>query len=71
MFGTNELILWFIDLDEGRAFVGDLTRPDLATEENAAELAASWKKILQMRIKWIYPGRGEPITSADIEKLLI
>ncbi len=58
-------------VDEGDAFTGDLTRPDLATEDNAAALTASWNKILQRRIKWIYPGHGEPIAASAIEKLLL
>jgi glyoxylase-like metal-dependent hydrolase (beta-lactamase superfamily II) len=57
-------------LDDRTAYVGDLTRPDLATEENAAALTASWKKILRPGINWIYPGHGDAFAAADIEKLL-
>jgi ribonuclease/clavin/mitogillin len=57
-------------VDEGYAFVGDLTRPDLATEENTLALYTSWKTIIRMQIDWIYPGHGEPIKASDIEKLL-
>ena len=57
-------------LDEGYAFVGDLTRPDLATEEAAEVLRASWKRLLQARVAWIYAGHGQPIPAAEIEHLL-
>jgi glyoxylase-like metal-dependent hydrolase (beta-lactamase superfamily II) len=45
-------------LDEGAAFTGDLTRPELATDEARAEVEHSWAEIRARRVKTIYPGHG-------------
>jgi ribonuclease/clavin/mitogillin len=57
-------------LDGGDAFTGDLTRPDLATDANAAAVAASWKALLERGAATIYPGHGGPITAGVIEEML-
>jgi glyoxylase-like metal-dependent hydrolase (beta-lactamase superfamily II) len=57
-------------LDDIGVFVGDLTRPDLAAEENATTIRTSWEKILQRQPAWVYPGHGEPIPAAEIKRLL-
>ncbi len=45
-------------LDEGAAFTGDLTRPDMATDEALREVELSWEKIRARRAKTVYPGHG-------------
>ncbi len=45
-------------LDEGAAFTGDLTRPDMATDEARREVELSWAKIRARLAKTIYPGHG-------------
>jgi ribonuclease/clavin/mitogillin len=57
-------------LDGGDAFTGDLTRPDLATDANAAALTASWKALLASGAVMFYPGHGGPIAAGVIEEML-
>ncbi len=57
-------------LDDGSAFTGDLTRPDMAGEENAAALTASWEKILRLHAQRIYAGHGGPMAAGEIETML-
>jgi endoribonuclease LACTB2 len=45
-------------LDDGSAFVGDLTPPGFAVEENAAVVSASWKLLLDRGATRVYPGHG-------------
>jgi ribonuclease/clavin/mitogillin len=56
--------------DEGWAFTGDLTRPDMIPNESAAAVTASWRTILARRAARIYPGHGGPIEAAAIEEML-
>jgi ribonuclease/clavin/mitogillin len=56
--------------DEGWAFTGDLTRPDMVPDQSAAAVTASWRTILARRASWIYPGHGGPIEAAEIEEML-
>jgi len=57
-------------LATGEAFTGDLTRPDLATDANAATLAASWTSLLARGAVTIHPGHGGPFAAAVIEEML-
>lgn len=57
-------------LDGGDAFTGDLTRPDLATKEQAAAVAASWRTLLVRGAVTIFPGHGGPFAAAVIEEML-
>lgn len=57
-------------LATGEAFTGDLTRPDLATEEQAAAVAASWRKLMARGAATFYPAHGGPVPAAVIEELL-
>ena len=57
-------------LDSGDAFTGDLTRPDLATDANAAVVAASWTALLARGAVTIYPGHGGPFAASVIEEML-
>jgi ribonuclease/clavin/mitogillin len=47
-------------LDDGAAFVGDLTWPALADEDRAATVRASWQALLDRGARTIYPGHGGP-----------
>jgi len=57
-------------LDAGEAFTGDLTRPDLATDTNAAILAASWRTLLARGAVMIFPGHGGPFAASVIGEML-
>jgi endoribonuclease LACTB2 len=57
-------------LDGGEAFTGDLTRPDLATDANAAALTASWNALLAGGARMFYPAHGGPIAAGVIEEML-
>jgi len=57
-------------LTTGKAFTGDLTRPDLATEAQAAAVAASWTMLLAHGATTFYPAHGGPVEAAVIEELL-
>ena len=45
-------------LDDGSAFIGDLTPLAIAEEEKAETLAASWQRLRDLGMKAIYPGHG-------------
>jgi ribonuclease/clavin/mitogillin len=45
-------------LDEGVAFVGDLTPPFGGIEDAVGTIHQSWEKIRSFRVKTIYPGHG-------------
>jgi glyoxylase-like metal-dependent hydrolase (beta-lactamase superfamily II) len=45
-------------LDDGSAFTGDLTLPMMATEEQAATVAESWKFLRAHGATRVYPGHG-------------
>lgn len=57
-------------LEGGEAFVGDLTRLDMATRDNTEALTASWKEILRRNVARIYPAHGGPIAVSVIEEML-
>lgn len=45
-------------LDNGSVFTGDLTPPAMATEEEAATVAASWQLLQQRGARRCYPAHG-------------
>jgi glyoxylase-like metal-dependent hydrolase (beta-lactamase superfamily II) len=45
-------------LDEGAAFIGDLTPMSVALAEHADVLAASWQRLRDMGVTMVYPGHG-------------
>ena len=45
-------------LDDGAVFTGDLTPLALAGEDPGGVIAASWRRLLQLGAKTIYPGHG-------------
>ncbi len=45
-------------LDDGAAFTGDLTPEQMADEENAPVVAASWQRLRERGAKKLYPGHG-------------
>jgi ribonuclease/clavin/mitogillin len=45
-------------LDKGAVFTGDLTRPGLATEDQAPMVAASWARLRQRGASHVHPGHG-------------
>jgi ribonuclease/clavin/mitogillin len=46
-------------LDDGSAFTGDLTPPELAWGEAVEQVKASWQLLKEHGAKHIYPGHGE------------
>jgi glyoxylase-like metal-dependent hydrolase (beta-lactamase superfamily II) len=60
-------------LDDGAAFVGDLTWPALADEAHAATVRASWQALRDHGAHTIYSGHGRPTPietlSADLDQL--
>lgn len=57
-------------LDGGDAFTGDLTRPDLATKEQAAAVAASWRTLMARGAATFYPAHGGPFAASVIGEML-
>jgi glyoxylase-like metal-dependent hydrolase (beta-lactamase superfamily II) len=47
-------------MDSGAAFVGDLRPLGMVGEENAAEIQASWQRLVDHGAQEIYPAHGEP-----------
>jgi glyoxylase-like metal-dependent hydrolase (beta-lactamase superfamily II) len=45
-------------LDDGSVFVGDLTPPGLATDQEAPVVAASWRRLRDLGASRVYPGHG-------------
>lgn len=45
-------------LDDGSAFTGDLTPPGFATEDDAEQVAASWRLLRDRGATMLYPGHG-------------
>lgn len=52
-------------LDEGAAFIGDLTPPWAATDEARPLLEQSWAQIRACGVTTIYPGHGPPARLAE------
>ena len=57
-------------LDSGLAFTGDLPRPDLAADEARPVTCQSWKKLLALNARTIYPAHGDPFPVSDIQRTL-
>lgn len=51
-------------LEDGKAFTGDLPRPELAGEGDAGLIEASWKRLTALGARTFYPSHGEPFASA-------
>jgi glyoxylase-like metal-dependent hydrolase (beta-lactamase superfamily II) len=47
-------------LDSGIAFIGDLHLPDLVPDEMRDATCQSWKKLLGLKVKTVYPAHGNP-----------
>ena len=47
-------------LDSGMAFIGDLHLPDLVPDEMRDATCQSWKKLLGLKVKTVYPAHGNP-----------
>ena len=45
-------------LDEGIAFTGDLTPPNMSDEKQAELIRQSWDKLRALQVRRIYPGHG-------------
>jgi len=57
-------------LDDSMAFTGDLPPPFMASEENAAVIRDSWKKILERKPQTIYPAHADPFPTDQVAKML-
>lgn len=51
-------------LDNGPVFTGDLTHPTLVTEQQAASVSDSWRRLKGHGAKTVYPGHG-PVWQLD------
>jgi glyoxylase-like metal-dependent hydrolase (beta-lactamase superfamily II) len=49
-------------LDSGMAFIGDLHLPDLVPDEARDATRQSWKKLLALKVKTVYPAHGDPFS---------
>jgi glyoxylase-like metal-dependent hydrolase (beta-lactamase superfamily II) len=57
-------------LDNGAAFIGDLTWPDRVSPENSAAVFASWQALINVGAQTIYPGHGGPMPITFAARLL-
>lgn len=57
-------------LDNGAAFIGDLTASELVLPENEIYVRKSWKKLLDHGAKWFYHSHTGPIPAERIIKSL-
>jgi ribonuclease/clavin/mitogillin len=57
-------------LDNGAAFVGDLTWPDRVGPNNSDTVIASWRALIANGARTIYAGHGGPVSVAQIVRLL-
>lgn len=53
-------------LDSGSAFVGDLSLPFMAEDENAEQVRASWKSLIQRVAQTIYLAHAQPFPVSQI-----
>lgn len=49
-------------LDSGMVFVGDLHPPNFVTDEAREATCQSWKKLLRLNAKTVYPSHGNPFS---------
>ena len=54
-------------LESGRAFIGDLHRPDFVLDEARQATCQSWKKLLSLNAETIYPAHGNPFRLQEIQ----
>lgn len=57
-------------LDSGEAFIGDLTLPALAGEENIVDVCQSWKALLARGATRFYHSHSGPFTEQQIRRQL-
>ena len=57
-------------LDNGAAFVGDLTWPDRMGAESGPAIITSWRSLIANGAQTIYPGHGGPIPVAYVVRAL-
>lgn len=57
-------------LDNGEAFIGDLTAPDMVSPENERVVRESWKTLLEHGARRFYHSHTDPFPSERIVKLL-
>jgi ribonuclease/clavin/mitogillin len=57
-------------LDSGIAFIGDLHPPDFVQEDAREATCQSWKKLLGLGVKTVYPAHGVPYQMDDVRKSL-
>ncbi len=57
-------------LDEGQAFVGDLHLPYYGTGENYEQTCESWRKLIQLNVKMVYPAHGNSFSIQQVIQAL-
>lgn len=57
-------------LDNGMAFTGDLHLPDFVPDETRGATCQSWVKLLELKVKMVYPAHGNPFQMEDVKKSL-
>jgi ribonuclease/clavin/mitogillin len=58
-------------LDSGKAFIGDLHRPDFVLDEARSATCQSWKKLISLKASIIYPAHGNPFHVQDVSNALM
>jgi endoribonuclease LACTB2 len=58
-------------LDSGKAFIGDLHRPDFVLDEARLATCQSWKKLVRLNASTIYPAHGNPFHVKDVSSSLL
>jgi ribonuclease/clavin/mitogillin len=54
-------------LDDGKAFTGDLHRPNLTGFENYPTIQQCWRTLLALGARTFYPAHGEPFGAEKVE----
>jgi ribonuclease/clavin/mitogillin len=57
-------------LDSGIAFIGDLHPPDFVQDDAREVTCQSWKKLLRLNVKTVYPGHGNPSQMDTVKRSL-
>jgi glyoxylase-like metal-dependent hydrolase (beta-lactamase superfamily II) len=57
-------------LDSGLAFIGDLHPPDYVPDEAHEATCQSWKTLLGLNARTVYPAHGNPFPIEAVRKAL-
>jgi glyoxylase-like metal-dependent hydrolase (beta-lactamase superfamily II) len=57
-------------LDSGMAFIGDLHPPDFVSDEARDTTCQSWKRLVELNVKTVYPAHGDPFQINAVKESL-